>query len=500
MRRKTIFLLLSALPVIIGIAGVAALSRMPYTGLDFEARDGKWYLARVAPSGPAGNLVRDAGKEVVAVAGRELGPFDFVEDFDYIPDRASLVQFWRAQSFFASHVRPGAPVAVTFRDGGGEMFTPGGFTFTRVLGRVGMMFFLGLFSLLIGLVVALRKPYDERAVIFFLMVLSVGLIFLTFGSYTSRDIALDMGVFTAFRVVNAIAFSFFPVIFLHFCLVFPERKRIVNSRAFLPVLYSLPLVVAAVYQPRISFAPLQILFLGGLVAGVGSIVYGYIRAKNPQERYQIRWILFGVGVFAAVFSATTLIPNIVLGHRLTSDRIPSLFFIFIPLSIAIAITRYRLMDIDTVFDTTVIYALTLGVLALFDLGALSVIDIAARGAVPAGGPVSVVAALWFALLAYSPVRNVMAAGVKRVLRRDTYDPQSVTMKLGACLLGARDVTSAVDDLVRTAVEVFNPVGISAYLFRENSGDIAAESSGGAAVLPPFDLAGESNRAGGPVPL
>ena len=331
--------MLSAFPVLIGIAGIAALLGMPYTGIEFGSGDDGWHISRVAPSGPAANLAPYAGKKIAAIAGYEPGPFDLVEDFDYIPDRASLGRFWRAQSFFAAHVRPGFPVTVAFRDGSAETFVPGRSTFPHVIGRVGMMFFLGLFSLFIGLAVALKKPDDERAVVFFLMVLSVGLIFLTFGSYTSRDIAFHMGTFTVFSAVNVVAFSLFPVLFLHFCLVFPERKKIVSSRAFLPVLYSLPLIVSAVYQPRISFSSLQVLFLGGLVAGVGSIVYGYIRAGTPRERYQIRWVLFGIGVFVAVFSANTLIPNIVLGHRITSERIPSLFLIFNALSIEVAITR-----------------------------------------------------------------------------------------------------------------------------------------------------------------
>ncbi len=500
MRKKILFLILAALPVVIGIAGIAALLGMPHTGIGFEAHEGKWFLAHVAPPGPSANLTPFTGMAVTAIADRELGPFDLVEDFDYIPDRESLVQFWRAQIFFASHVRPGTPVSIAFRDGSKATFTPGKTTFPRVIGRVGMMFFLGLFSLFVGLGVVLKKPDDERAVVFFFMVLSVGLIFLTFGSYTSRDIAMDMGVFTVFRVVNIVAFSFFPVLFLHFCLVFPERKKIVNNRAFLPVLYSLPLIVSAVYQPRISFASLQVLFLGGLVAGVASIVYGSIRAKTPRERYQIRWVLFGVGVFVAVFSATTLIPNIVLGHRLTSDRVPSFFFIFIPLSMAVAITRYRLMDIDTVFDTTVAYSLTLGVLALVDLGVLYAINVAARGAVPSGGPLAVVTALWFALLAYSPVRNLMTAGVKRVLRRDMYDPQAVTMKLGSRLVDSHDVRTAAGSLVQAVAGVFRPIGLSVYLFRENP-DLAIEVvSEGPVTPPPFDLTAEIVRAGGPVPL
>lgn len=494
---------LSIFTLLVGVIGIIALLRAPYTGFRFEQRGNEWFLAGAAtgsPSEPAREMV---GRKVVAIGDHRPSAFDLVEDFDYIPDRAALGSFWEAQKYFSESMKPGTPVVFRFGEGTGERsFTimPVSFPFMRVLERAGMMFFLGLLSLLIGLVAVVRRPGDLRARLFFYMVFTVGLIFLTFGSYTSRDIALDIDVFTGLRIINVFAFSFFPVVFLHFCLVFPRRKRFADSRAFLAALYLSPVVVSLLYQPRISFSSLQVFSLFALVAGVVSFVYGYLRAETVHERYQIRWVLLGVGIFVGVFCVTTMIPNLLVGHRLCSDRVPSFFFIFIPLSIAFAITRYHLMDIDTIFDATLIYSLTFGLLAILDLAVIGLVTRIREFALDVGDPLTSIIALWFAIFAYIPVRNVMNSGVRKILRRETYDPHELSMKLNARLLHADDPRSVMDAMLDITDEVFAPRVFSAYLFRSHQAGITVVPHFDREAEPFLDILGQSRDLPGPAPL
>ena len=495
---------LSIFTLLVGVIGIVALLRAPYTGFRFAQKDNAWILAGVTPGSPSETAREMVGKRVAFIGERQPDAFDLVEDFDYIPDRVSLSHFWAAQEYFSERVIPGAAVVFRFGEGSGERaftVTPVRFPPMRVFERAGMMFFLGLLSLLIGLVVVVRRPGDVRARLFFFMVFTVGLIFLTFGSYTSRDIALNIHVFTALRIINAFAFAFFPVVFLHFCLVFPRRKRIADSRFFLAALYMTPVAVSLLFQPRVSFSSLQLLFLFGLVAGVVSIVYSYFRAETVHERYQIRWVLLGVGIFVAVFCITALIPNLLVGHRLCSDRVPSFFFILTPISMAFAITRYHLMDIDTIFDATLIYSLTFGLLAILDLAVIGLMSGIRELAMNAGDPLTSIIAMWFAIFAYIPIRNVMSSGVRKVLRRETHDPHEVSMNLNARLLHADDPRSVLNAMIHIAGDVFAPRAFAAYLFRPRPAGTVVIPLGEQDITTPFlDIVERSRALGGPLPL
>lgn len=464
------------IPFVLAAVGFLTLLKAPYTGMTFLSQDGAWYVSETVPGSPSYGIAGLEGARVTGVGDFALEPFDLVEDFDYIPDRQSLVHWWQAQRYFSDSIRPGGDVEFTVDPGVGETtvsIRPETMTPLHILSHAGLMFFIGLFSLVVGLSVVFRKPEDIRARLFFFMVFSVATIFVTFGSYTSREIAFDSTVFLIFRVCNVVAFAYFPVLFFHFCLVFPRERKISRSRLFRIVLYLLPVAVSALYQPRISYLSLNLLFMAGLLAGIVSIVHGYFTAQSVLEKYQIRWVLWGIGVFVAVFLLTTFIPILFNGQRLFGDRVPSFFFIFIPLSMAFAITRYHLMDIESIFDTTIIYALTLGVIAGLDYGVMAFLARLKDIAIGPDEPRSTIIALWFAVLAYIPVRNAVNSGVKRLLKREVYDAQETAMTFGNRLLSAQ----TVDDIVRTAIVtiegLFHPKGHTAIVFTDDF--VAGES-------------------------
>ncbi len=465
-----LYIVAGVFPFVIAVLGFATLLVSPYLGVDFELGNDGWYIASVDADGPAGHLSGLAGSRVTALGGHEIGGYDLVEDFDYIPDRESLRNWWRAQRYFSDTIVKGVHVSLAVDDesGGNEYIVPQQFPVTSALNRVWLMFFLGLFSLIVGLSVVLKKPDDTRARIFFFMVLSVALIFVTFGTYTSRSISIPIGFFALLRVINVIAFSYFPVLFFHFCIVFPDRKKPAGSAAFLYILYALPVAVSLLYQPRISYLSLNLLFMAGLVGGVAMFVHSYFTTRSLEDKYRIRWVLWGVGVFAAVFLGTTFLPILFQGQRLFSDRVPSLFFILVPLSMSFAITKYHLMDIDTVFDNTIIYMATLVVIAVLDFGVLSLMAHLGTFAAGIHEPLSTIIALWLAVIAYVPVRNVINRGVKRALKRDVYDSQELTLTLGNRLLRAGNARAVIDETIAVIEPVMHPKGIDACLMKREA--------------------------------
>jgi signal transduction histidine kinase len=469
MRKKYLFIGISLIPILVGLIGFAALLKSPYLGIEFESRKGKWFISSASSGISADKMQEYIGKEAAAIGDFELKEFDIVEDFDYIPDWDSLKHFWNAQKYFSETIKAGDPLTITVRteDKHKSFETiPLMPTISNVLSNIGMMFFLGLFSLMVGLVAALKKPGDIRAVIFFFMVFSVSLIFLTFGSYTSRNISFTYKIFTVLWGINVIGFSFFPSLFLHFCLIFPREKGFARNKLFLTILYLLPVIVSMIYQPRISYLSLNLFFMACLIGGIASMIHSYITLKSAEERTQIRWVLWGVGIFVIVFLITTFIPILFEGQRLVSDRVPSLFFIFIPLSIAFSITKYRLMDIDTLFDNTLIYTITLGFLAATDIGVISFFSNIKSEFFQISEPFAAVLSVWLVIFAYIPVRNTIKRGVKRVLKREVYDLNDVTIRLSSHLISASDIPSVLKKSLEIINETLHPKGGEAFLFDE----------------------------------
>src|SRR5688572_28588329 len=106
-------------------------------------------------------------------------------------------------------------------------------------GRVSLFYYLslvGFFSLLVGTIVMLRRPPDRVALHFYAICL---LFFLMYSlSYTGKLNLADWTLFWA----DHLAILMLPVVFLHFCLSFPER-RLPTSRGW---------VIPASYLPALA--------------------------------------------------------------------------------------------------------------------------------------------------------------------------------------------------------------------------------------------------------
>jgi hypothetical protein len=92
----------------------------------------------------------------------------------------------------------------------------------------------------------------------------------------------------------------------------------------------------------------------GVVAAVASLVVRFRRARG-QERQQLKWFLLGCVLFTIPFSLRGPVPNEIQGIATV------LLWPALPISIAIAMFKYRLYDIDLVINKSLVF----GALAVF---------------------------------------------------------------------------------------------------------------------------------------
>ncbi len=188
--------------------------------------------------------------------------------------------------------------------------------------------------------------------------------------------------------------------------------------------------------------------LGILV--VASLVARY-RASTGDERQQLRWLALlaaGLPVGIVALAIASLIGDAAL------NAVGNVIWFFpqigLPVAVAIAITRYRLYDLDLVVNRTVVYASLCVVLAA-TYGA--VVLLASRLVVSAGwtSPGVVAAATLAAAAIAAPARRVIQNGVDRLFGRRAWDAERLLTAFAARWQDAPEPPAALRGVLVTAL-------------------------------------------------
>ncbi len=230
----------------------------------------------------------------------------------------------------------------------------------------------------VGVAVYLKKSDDEAAKLFHgASVLTAILISASYFYPT-----LPMPVRLAMTALNATAALLMPVMFLHFTYRFPtknyfgksaeqdnRRWRVMYALASLLILMLCIMLmdvdVSQLLTPeKLSWLATVITvsqwcFAGCMVWGVINFMNHYMMADEEADRRKLRWILIGLLAGPLTFAVLWLLPKQLIGEPVLTQEAMLLISTLTPLTFAISIVRYRLMDIDLIFNRGTVYALML---------------------------------------------------------------------------------------------------------------------------------------------
>jgi hypothetical protein len=155
----------------------------------------------------------------------------------------------------------------------------------------------------------------------------------------------------------------------------------------------------------------------GVVASIIALVLRY-RRSSGLERHQLKW-LATAGTIAVVLFAIAVPLVDVFGEAI--GLVAAGFFVFIPISIGVAVLRYRLYEIDRLISRTVTYGVVVGVLA----GVYAVVAIGVPQILPIelASPLFTAAATLTAAAVFNPVRRRVQLWVDRRFNRAGHDAQ-----------------------------------------------------------------------------
>jgi signal transduction histidine kinase len=261
------------------------------------------------------------------------------------------------------------------------------------------------------------------------------------------------------RLMLGMWFTFILFVAFVFLCLFPVGKNvpywtlglIFGAALWMLVQWQNPHLQPQRMTPLSSFFTLVI----PLAIGVLTQIYHY-RHSGPIQKQQTKWVVFGamtwaVGVLAQVVSLTWHpapgLPTMLFD--LAGYPVIEFLKLVLPITIAIAILRYRLWDIDIILNRTLVYGtLTASVIGIYVLvvGILGT-TIQGRGNLL----ISILATGLIAILV-QPLRDHLQRGVNRMMYGERDDPVTVLSRLGQRLEGTLAPDAVLPSLVETVAQ------------------------------------------------
>jgi hypothetical protein len=200
-----------------------------------------------------------------------------------------------------------------------------------------------------------------------------------------------------------------------------------------------------------------------LLAGAAIDLVARFRRSTGLVRVQMRWLVASLcAIVASVVLA--LVVTVILGE--TGAEIAWLPVIVayptLPLAVYIAISRYRLYEIDRIVSRTVGWAvITSLLLVVFAAGVISLQAI--LSGITQGQTFAVAASTVLAFSLFQPVRRWVQRSVDRRFDRARYDAERTTGRFAERLRDEVELSVVEEELVRAVGHTLRPTGIAVWL-------------------------------------
>jgi len=332
-----------------------------------------------------------------------------------------------------------------------------------LLGATGALFELVFLSIAYGyasLAAGAALPGAELAVWFqsFIWVAVLGLMVSALvrfpdGRPPNRGFAFLLWAFVAFVAISAVgsALADRPI------LVSPPpgphsadpRRSLPNPFALHGPLGDLTLLAASAINIVLALA---------VIAPVALVVR--FRRSRGVEQEQLKWltytaaIVFGLGLFASVGSRGPIAD--------LAQTAAVIGFGLLPVAIGIAVTRYRLYDIDVLIRRTLIYAALSAVLVATYVGAVAASQ-ALLAPFTAGSGVAVAISTLAVVALFQPVRTRIQSAVDRRFYRSKYDAEHTLDAFATRLREQIDLGALERELLAAVDEALQPDRASVWL-------------------------------------
>jgi two-component system NtrC family sensor kinase len=330
---------------------------------------------------------------------------------------------------------------------------------------------IGFTTLAIAVVVFFNSKKTFTLPYLYYYLLCTSLYSLYVFSPTGQLDALD----SVFYWLDKIALLFFPALLLHFFLIFPQRRRLIKRRPSFAYLLYLPgaailLITLLLYTPfarhwddslvyslyngleRLEIFQLALFVLAALAV----IFFGLRRPPGQLVRRQLRWVLSGLGLGMAPFAVFYGVPYSLGQIPSRFSELTVLLQALIPLTLAYAVSRYKLMDFEVLLKKAATLAFSYFVLACL------YIVLSSRTQMSSENRLNVLILGLLAMILgatlFTPLKKLFSSLLDRVFYKRAYRYRKTLLFLGKELSRERNLdklSRSLVDLIANALSLQN---------------------------------------------
>jgi two-component system, NtrC family, sensor kinase len=461
-------------------------------GVFWDSRPEGVTAVEVAAGSPAARAGIDRGDLLLAINGAA------VETRSEVLARQQRAQSGTRLTYTLARLGTSQVVEVTLAP------TPRGSSMYYVLAAV------GLFTLLVGASVRLRRPHDQATLHFFWLCVAF------FGAFTFSFNGPFDRLDWVFYWGDAVAQAVLPPLLLHFTLVFPHRTPSSGFSSVAPRRSEgmSTALVALIYVPALLLGGARAIVLGGRVsdavfvarvigavdrlepvylfvcvaAAVLLLVRGFREITSPTARRQLRWIAWGTALGVGPFAFGYALPWALGLDPPFALQLTAIPLGLVPLTFASAIVRYRLRDVEVIIKRALAYTAFFAAATALGLAVLKLTAfVFPSGTEQQNWIIAILATTVIVLLA-QPVREALQNALDRMFYRDRYDYRRALVAFARDLNSDLDVLRLGQRLVTRIVETLVIDRMALMLADERSGDFASIGDYGFESVPPLPRA------------
>src|SRR6185437_3371599 len=435
--------------------------RLPDDGVLWAEHAGSVIAARVASDGPAEHAGIHAGDVLRSIQNVAI------THADQVAQTLGAIGAWGKATYHLDREGIDIPATVFI----GEV---------RRGATLSYQYLVGIAYLAIGLFIYFRRASAPKARHFFIFCLA-SFVFSCF-HYTGKLNAFDQVMYWGNLVAGWLA----PALFLHFCVGFPEPRqwyrRWMTAAIYAPgiLLTILAFGFGAGFLTAPDYSPMEVRYvLDRIWLGLLTVTYiasaivlqsGYRKSEDTVIRQQLKWLRNGIAFGFAPFGILYAVPYVFGTYMLDYPYLDYavLTLPLIPLTIAYAIVRYRLMDVDVIFRRGYAYTMaTLCVLAEFYAIVLGVSRLA-QITFKDMSNTNLVIVMLIATFLFQPIRNWFQEKLDRYFYRDRYDYRRTLVEFARELNSDSDLDPMLQSVADRLMQTLSIRHVAFFLSDENN--------------------------------
>lgn len=331
-------------------------------------------------------------------------------------------------------------------------------------------------SQVIVTIVLLRRPEERAAQVLFVWAWS--------GSHTYawslglQIIDLTSGfIFWLYYLFTPMLWLLYWSSMLHFVLIFPQK---------IPLVKKFPSIIPAVYVAAYSSYSAYIIInrprASSLTEWVGSwsafqnlipllylslmvilILWGYKKLYGPVNRRKVRWVVYGASISGGGGLILWILPPILLGKQIITANMLGILTLPFPITLAIAVLRYQLFDIDVLINRTLVYGLLTGSLAIIYFSSVVLLQTVFQALTGESSQIAIVASTLGIASLFSPLQRRVQTFIDRRFYRNKYDAEQTLNSFSKTLREEVDLETLQSRLATVIGETIHPAHLSIWL-------------------------------------